>query len=91
MSIFIRCNSFPRGADSPVFPGNPEGSAVLMWQHAKIYSGSKDCLSPLRTSSFNICNDQVSSQTLPQTPECTELLRFSPISLVLHIICVVPV
>lgn len=30
---FIRWNAFPGGAGSTVFPANPEGSAVLVWQH----------------------------------------------------------
>lgn len=49
-------------------------------------SGSKNCLFPPRTSSFNICNDQVSSQTPPQTPDSTVLLRSSPMSLVLQLL-----
>lgn len=50
-------------------------------------SGSRNCLLPLKTTSFNICNDQVSSQTPPEAPECTKLHRSSsPIGLVLHLL-----
>lgn len=73
---------------STVFPTNPEGSAMLLWQHltAKMNSGSRNCLFPLRISSLNICNEQVSSQAPPQAPECTELHRYSPIGLVLQLL-----